>query len=57
MLLRTWRFAIVAIFAASAILTPPDVASQVMMALPVLVLYFGSALVSLLVVRGRRKQD
>jgi len=56
-LLRTWRFAIVAIFTASAILTPPDVASQVMMALPVLVLYFGSALVSLLVVRGRRKQD
>jgi len=56
-LLRTWRFAVVAIFAASAILTPPDVASQVMMALPVLVLYFGSALVSLLVVRGRRKQD
>ncbi|MFN2369841.1 MAG: twin-arginine translocase subunit TatC [Candidatus Krumholzibacteriia bacterium] len=57
MLLRTWRFAIVAIFVCSAILTPPDVASQVMMALPVLVLYFGSALVSLLVVRRRRKQD
>lgn len=56
-LLRAWRFAIVAIFAVSAILTPPDVASQVMMALPVLVLYFGSALVSLLVVRRRRKQD
>ncbi len=57
MLLKTWRFAVVGIFALSAILTPPDVASQVMMALPVLVLYFGSVLVSLLVVRRRRKQD
>jgi len=57
MLLRTWRFAVVGIFTISAILTPPDVASQVMMALPVLVLYFGSALVSLAVVRRRRKQD
>lgn len=57
MLLRTWRFAIVGVFTVSAILTPPDVPSQVMMALPVLVLYFGSALVSLLVVRRRRKED
>ena len=56
-LLRTWRFAVVGIFAASAILTPPDVVSQVMMALPVLVLYFGSVLVSLLVVRRRRNED
>ncbi len=57
MLLRTWRFAVVGIFTVSAILTPPDVASQVMMALPVLVLYFGSALISQVVVRRRRKQD
>lgn len=57
MLLRTWRFAVVGIFTVSAILTPPDVASQIMMAIPVLILYFGSALVSLLVVRRRRKED
>ena len=57
MLLRTWRFAVVGIFTISAILTPPDVASQIMMAIPVLILYFGSALVSLLVVRRRRKED
>lgn len=57
MLFRTWRFAVVGIFTVSAILTPPDVLSQVMMAIPVTVLYFGSALVSLMAVRRRRKQD
>ncbi len=57
MLLRTWRYAVVGIFTVSAILTPPDVVSQIMMAIPVLILYFGSALVSLLVVRRRRKED
>ncbi|PIV80710.1 twin-arginine translocase subunit TatC [bacterium CG17_big_fil_post_rev_8_21_14_2_50_64_8] len=53
MLLRTWRVAIIVIASVAAILTPPDVISQVMMAVPVLVLYFGSVLVSLLVTRRR----
>jgi sec-independent protein translocase protein TatC len=56
-LLRTWRFAILIIFSLSAVLTPPDVISQVMMAGPVLVLYFGSVLVSMVVTRGKRKED
>ncbi len=55
MLLRTWRYAIVIIFAMSALLTPPDVISQVMMAGPVLVLYWSSVLVALVVTRKRRK--
>ena len=41
----------------NAVLTPPDVISQVMMAGPIIVLYMGSVLVSLLVARRRRKQD
>jgi sec-independent protein translocase protein TatC len=57
MLLRTWRFAVVIIFVLAAALTPPDVISQVMMAGPVLVLYFGSVLVSLLVVRRKGRQE
>lgn len=57
MLLRTWRYAIVIIATISAILTPPDVASQVMMAGPVLVLYIGSVLIAMLVTRRKRKQD
>jgi sec-independent protein translocase protein TatC len=56
-LLRTWRYAIVVIAAMSAILTPPDVVSQVMMAGPVLVLYISSVLVAIIVTRRKRKQD
>jgi len=56
-LLRTWRYAILAIFTASAFLTPPDVISQVMMAGPVLVLYWSSVLVALVVTRKQRKDD
>jgi len=53
-LLRTWRYAVVIIATLSAVLTPPDVASQVMMAVPVLLLYMGSVLVSIVVTRRRR---
>ncbi|PID80562.1 twin-arginine translocase subunit TatC [bacterium DOLZORAL124_64_63] len=56
-LLRTWRYAIVLIFAMSALLTPPDVISQVMMAGPVLVLYWSSVVVAFIVTRRRRKED
>ena len=57
MLLRTWRFAVVIIATLAAVLTPPDVISQVMMAGPVLVLYLGSVLVSLAVTRHRHLPD
>jgi len=55
MLLRTWRYATVLIAVLSAILTPPDAISQVMMAGPVFVLYIGSVLVSLVVTRKKRR--
>jgi len=57
MLLRTWRYAVVAIAGLSAFLTPPDVISQVMMAGPVLLLYMGSVVVSIAVTRNRRRTD
>lgn len=53
LLLRTWRYAVVIIAIISAIFTPPDLISQVMMMVPVLVLYLGSALVALVIVRRR----
>lgn len=56
-LLKTWRIAIIIIFSLSAMLTPPDIVSQVMMAGPVLVLYIVSVLVAIAVTRNRRKQD
>jgi sec-independent protein translocase protein TatC len=55
LLLRTWRYAVVAIAALSALLTPPDVISQVMMAGPVMLLYIGSVLVSIVVTRKKRQ--
>ena len=54
-LLRTWRYAVVAIAGLSAVLTPPDVISQLMMAGPVMLLYIGSVLVSIVVTRKRRR--
>lgn len=57
MLLRTWRMATVMIFIASAVLTPADIPSQLMMAGPLLILYFGSVLVAFLFTRGKRKED
>jgi sec-independent protein translocase protein TatC len=38
------RYAIVAIFAVAAVITPPDVVSQLMLAIPLLVLFEGSLL-------------
>lgn len=57
LLLRTWRMAMVMIFIMSAVLTPADIPSQLMMAGPLLILYFGSVLVAFLITRGKRKED
>jgi len=43
MMIGTWRYAVVGIFIVAAVLTPgPDVASQLLMATPLLVLYVAS---------------
>jgi sec-independent protein translocase protein TatC len=54
-LLKGWRWALVTILAASAILTPPDIISQVMLAGPVMLLYLASVLVSMIVRRNEEK--
>jgi len=51
--MRQWRYAVVIIFVVSAILTPPDALSQLLMAVPVLMLYIGSILVAIVVVRRK----
>jgi sec-independent protein translocase protein TatC len=56
-LLRQWRYAILIIFVAGAVLTPPDPASQLIMALPLCLLYFASAVLSLVFDRRRRKRE
>jgi sec-independent protein translocase protein TatC len=52
-LLRQWRYAVLIIFVAAAILTPPDPASQVLMALPIILLYIGSVLVAYITFRNK----
>jgi len=39
------------------LITPPDIASQVIVAIPVLILYEISILISKLVLRKQRKQE
>jgi sec-independent protein translocase protein TatC len=39
MLLKQWRYAVLAVFAAAAILAPPDVISMIGLAIPLLMLY------------------
>jgi len=51
-LIRHARYAVVAIFIAAAVLTPPDVLSQVLLALPLLALYGLGATVAFLVGRS-----
>jgi sec-independent protein translocase protein TatC len=57
LLLRSWRWAIVIIFIVAAILTPPDPVSQVLMALPVVLLYIGSVLVAHIVVKRKEGKE
>jgi sec-independent protein translocase protein TatC len=52
-LLKNFRYAIVIIFIIAAILTPPDIFSQLLLAVPLMVLYGISILVAWLA--GRRK--
>lgn len=50
---KRWRVAFVLVFIASAVFTPPDVFTQLLMAVPLLLLFGISILVSALAARGR----
>ncbi|RDK84837.1 twin-arginine translocase subunit TatC [Marinirhabdus gelatinilytica] len=49
------KFALVGVLIISAIITPPDIASQVIVAVPVLILYEISIIISKIVVRKQKK--
>ena len=51
------RYAIVIMFVVAAVITPPDVISQVSLALPLIVLYEGSILSCRLVEKARAKRE
>ncbi len=50
------KFALVGVLVLSAIITPPDIASQVIVAVPVLILYEISIIISKVVVRNQNKR-
>jgi sec-independent protein translocase protein TatC len=54
--LREWRgYVVVAIFVVAAVVTPPDVVSQIALALPMCVLYEAGILIGAVVQRRRRE--
>ncbi len=57
-ILRQYRkFALVGILIISAVITPPDIASQIVVAIPVLILYEISIFISKIVLRKQRKKE
>lgn len=50
------KFALVGILIVSAIITPPDIASQIVVAIPVLILYEISIVISRMVLKKERKE-
>jgi len=56
--LRTyWKYAVVLILIVAAIVTPPDVVSQTIVAIPMLLIYEVSILISKIVVRNKKKEN
>ncbi|MBW2961824.1 twin-arginine translocase subunit TatC [Mesonia aestuariivivens] len=51
------KFALVGILVVSAIITPPDIASQIIVAIPVLILYEISIFISRMVLKKERKKE
>ena len=57
-LLKKYRkFALVIVLILSAIITPPDIASQIIVAIPILILYQVSIYISKLVVKKQKKKQ
>lgn len=56
-LIRRWRHAVVGIFVLTAVITPGDGPSQIVLAVPVLLLYFSSIFVARAIWRGKKKSE
>ena len=57
-ILRKYRkFALVIVLILSAIITPPDIASQVIVAIPILILYQVSIYISKIVLRNQKRKE
>lgn len=57
-ILRKYRkFALVGVLILSAIITPPDIASQVIVAIPIIILYQVSIYISKIVIRNQKRKE
>ncbi len=57
-ILRKYRkFALVGVLILSAIITPPDIASQVIVAIPIIILYQVSIYISKIVIRNQKRRE
>ncbi|WP_418509522.1 twin-arginine translocase subunit TatC [Corallibacter sp.] len=54
---RSRKFALVIVLILSAVITPPDIASQIIVAIPILVLYQVSIYISKIVIKNQKKQQ
>lgn len=53
----SWRYAVIIILIVAAIVTPPDVVSQLIVAIPMLVIYEASILISSIVYKNQLKRE
>lgn len=53
---KYWRHAVIVILVVAAIITPPDFISQILVSLPLLLLYWGSIFISAMVVRKNERK-
>lgn len=51
------KFALIIVLVLSAIITPPDVASQIIVAIPILILYEASIFISKMVIKNQKKEQ
>ena len=56
-LVKYRKYALVVVLIISAIITPPDIASQVIVAIPILILYQVSILISRIVIRNQKRKE
>ncbi|MDO9273979.1 MAG: twin-arginine translocase subunit TatC [Lutibacter sp.] len=56
-LIKTRKYALVIVLIIAAVITPPDVVSQIIVAIPILILYEVSIIISKIVMRNQRKKE
>jgi sec-independent protein translocase protein TatC len=54
---KYWKYAVIIILIVAAIVTPPDVVSQVIVAIPMLIIYEASIFISKLVIKNQNKEN